>query len=413
MRKFILFLLFMTISIALFGQLGLRTLTPEATQTTPAVSPLETLTLRTVDPLLQSFRDGWKEPEDPTWTSFIVGNRELKLPQHFSISTQKYDVNYDVRIYDSEGRLFGWLFYYQLESYDLQELLNTVVSSVYGDKATGEKPFEEKRSFDNGLAAYLASLKITGQTVDFPSVIVYSPKESLDVTSAGSVAIFFFEPSNFTGPALDMAKSWIAGVVGSFVYQTEAIVEPVVTPEIIEPPVVEVTVPDDPFIRIIASLLAGEDVEIENIDSWKDVEGEYFGFAMPPEFSVEFLMGDGFEVADLGIGGMILAKFMVGEFYESAVTTEILGEIVGTYLGAFGGYSIAASHTIKIEGESSINLYALDFSGQFCWIALFSESPNPETFGPGEFFVFLGLVDPTMKDQLAGYYAGMLATLNF
>ena len=62
-------------------------------------------------------------------------------------------MNYDVRIYDSEGRLFGWLFYYQLESYDLQELLNTVVSSVYGDKATGEKPFEEKRSFDNGLAA--------------------------------------------------------------------------------------------------------------------------------------------------------------------------------------------------------------------------------------------------------------------
>jgi hypothetical protein len=110
---------------------------------------------------------------------------------------------------------------------------------------------------------------------------------------------------------------------------------------------------------------------------------------------------------------MILAKFMVGEFYESAVTTEILDEIVGTYLGAFGGYKIAASHTISIEGESSINLYTLDFSGQLCWIALFSESPNPETFGPGEFFVFLGLVDPTMKNQLAEYYAGMLATLNF
>jgi hypothetical protein len=75
MKRIFFMLLIVLCAATLMAQLGLRTLTPEPTETADATetevdSPdsegLTTLTLRTVDSLLASFRDGWKAPDDST-----------------------------------------------------------------------------------------------------------------------------------------------------------------------------------------------------------------------------------------------------------------------------------------------------------------------------------------------------------
>ena len=56
--------------------------------------------------------------------------------------------------------------------------------------------------------------------------------------------------------------------------------------------------------------------------------------------------------------------------------------------------------------ESVVNVYALDFSGQLCWMALYSESHDAEFFGPGEYFVLLGLADYEEAVMWAEWYTG-------
>ncbi len=411
MKRVVVFSMLFVFSIFAFGQLGLRTITPLATETAPSTATEEatairTLGLRTVDPLLQSFREGWSAPEDQDWSSQSVGDIQLKLPPDFSLSIERYGSNYDVVILDQENQLFGRLFYYQLESYDLQEIFTEGIVSFYGEGTVGDKSFEEKREFSNGLAAYLISMKMLNESVDFPVVIVYTPKDTLDLTSPGSVGIFVFEPTRFApGSELDKAKEIMAGIVGSYIFQPDTRTDHPTPPT---------SIYSDPLIAILASLVEDEDFDFEvDMEEWLDVEGETFAFAMQPEFSVEFTTGDGFEVADLGLRGIIVAKLLVGEFEETATTAEIVEEVVWEYLGGFGDYVLIESYSGTVDNSGSININALDFSGQLCWIVVFSESLEPETFGPGEFFVFIGLAEEENKQEWAQWYAGVLLTLTF
>ncbi len=134
---------------------------------------------------------------------------------------------------------------------------------------------------------------------------------------------------------------------------------------------------------------------------------------MPPEFSVSFYLADYFEVADLGVEGTIVGKIFVGELEESAFTSDVLNQYVYQYLGGFGDYELVDSYTGYVDGESVVNVYALDFSGQLCWMALYSESYDTELFGPGEYFVLLGLADYEEAVMWAEWYTGILATLDF
>jgi hypothetical protein len=126
MKKLLLIALTVIFAVGLFGQLGLRTLTPEPTETAdasetgeivPDSEELNTLSLRTIDPLLVSFREGWTSPDDPSWKVEMIGSTEIMIPQNFSIFQEKTGLNYDVQIFDKDGLLFGRLFLYQLESY--------------------------------------------------------------------------------------------------------------------------------------------------------------------------------------------------------------------------------------------------------------------------------------------------------
>ncbi len=391
----------------------------------PDSEGLTTLTLRTVDSLLASFRDGWKAPDDSTWKVELIGPTEIMIPGDFSIFQEKSGLNYDVQVYDKDELLFGRLFFYQLESYERDELLQAVVTSLYGENASTEKSYEETAELDNGLAVYLASLKVKSE-VDYPFIIVYYPSEEVGITEPGPVTMFVFEPTNYSGADLEKAKEIIAGIVGSFITDEE---EPEKVDVVLPPEEEEHT---DPFIRMVDSLLSEDDIEL-SIDDWIEVNGEYFGFMMPPEFSVEFYLSDTFEVADLGLRGTIVGKVFVGESPETLYTNEVLDEFVYQYLGGFGDYEIVDEYAGNIDGESTISIFALDFSGQLCWLALFSESTifaldfsgqlcwlalfsestDVDIFGPGEYFVLVALADSEDAFTWAEWYTGILATLDF
>ncbi|HDP77206.1 MAG TPA: hypothetical protein ENN47_03285 [Mesotoga infera] len=414
MKRLFFMLLIVLCAATLMAQLGLRTLTPEPTETADATeaevdSPdsegLTTLTLRTVDSLLASFREGWKAPEDNTWKVELIGPTEIMIPGDFSIFQEKSGLNYDVQVYDKDGLLFGRLFFYQLESYERDELIQAVVTSLYGENASTENRYEETAELDSGLVVYLASLKVRSE-VDYPFVIVYYPSEEVEVTEPGPVTMFVFEPTNYSGADLERAKEIIAGIVGSFIDEEEEPEEVVV----VLPP--EGKQHTDPFIRMVDSLLSEDDIEL-SVDDWIEVNGEYFGFMMPPEFSVEFYFSDTFEVADLGLRGTIVGKVFVGESPEALYTNEVLDEFVYTYLGGFGDYEIIDEYAGHIDGESTISIFALDFSGQLCWLALFSESTDADMFGPGEYFALVALADSEDAFTWAEWYTGILATLDF
>ncbi len=373
-RLFIIFVMIL-VAATLSAQLGLRTLTPEPTETIeatdleavpPAPEGLPALTLRTVDSLLVTFREGWKGPDDPAWKAETIGTSKIMIPDSYSIFQEKMGLNYDAQIFDEDNALFGRLFFYQLESYEREELVEAVVASLYGESASTDRAYEETVELESGLVAYLASLKVKPEA-EYPFIAVYYPSEELDVTEPGPVTMFVFELANYQGSELEMAKEIISKIVGSFIDVEEELEEEVVVPEL------EKSEHTDLFVKMIDSLLKEDDIDI-NIDDWLEVEGDYFGFLMPPEFSVQFYLSDYFEVADLGLRGTIVGKLFVGETDEPASTEGVLNELVYEYLGGFGNFEVVDSYSGNIGRESTVNVFALDFSGQLCWIALFSES---------------------------------------
>ena len=412
-RLFIIFVMIL-VAATLSAQLGLRTLTPEPTETIeatdleavpPAPEGLPALTLRTVDSLLVTFREGWKGPDDPAWKTETIGTSKIMIPDSYSIFQEKMDLNYDAQIFDEDNALFGRLFFYQLESYEREELVEAVVASLYGESASTDRAYEETVELESGLVAYLASLKVKPEA-EYPFIAVYYPSEELDVTEPGPVTMFVFELANYQGSELKMAKEIISKIVGSFIDVEEELEEEVVVPEL------EKSEHTDLFVKMIDSLLKEDDIDI-NIDDWLEVEGDYFGFLMPPEFSVQFYLSDYFEVADLGLRGTIVGKLFVGETDEPASTEGVLNELVYEYLGGFGNFEVVDSYSGNIGRESTVNVFALDFSGQLCWIALFSESVDAEVFGPGEYFALVGLADSQDAENWAKWYTGILATLDF
>ena len=166
--------------------------------------------------------------------------------------------------------------------------------------------------------------------------------------------------------------------------------------------------PSDPFIKLFTKAIDGN-VKI-HMDDWTDVHGDIFSFLVPPEFTVKFDMGDSLECADIGFQGIIVGRILVGESNESQPISFVIEDLVNLYLEKFGDYEILESFRGYVHGNS-MNIRALDFSGQLCWMVLISESRNLDSFGQGEFLVFIGLVERNQTEQWADWYTGMLITL--
>jgi len=169
----------------------------------------------------------------------------------------------------------------------------------------------------------------------------------------------------------------------------------------------------DPFIELMKGIVNGE-ISIVT-DDWIDVKGRYMALYIPPEFAVSFTFDETSETADLFLEGISVGKILVGEFYEtSSYTGNIFDEIVEEYRMIFNAdnYEIADSLSIQRD-KDSMNLYLINFIGQRCWIALYSESPDIDVFGYGKYFVFVGLPEEERLDQLANFFGGILTTLSF
>ena len=152
-----------------------------------------------------------------------------------------------------------------------------------------------------------------------------------------------------------------------------------------------------------------EDIDLRK---WIAAEGETFSFMIPLCFSVDFTMVTGFEVADLGFEGIIVAKLLAGLSEGTEPILDLLNNLVASFLGTFGDFEILDHRQETYLAYFSVNLFTLDFSGQSCWIVVCSESLNPDIFGIGEYIVFIGLLEDDNKAEMVDWYRGMMLTVD-
>lgn len=431
--KVLLIFLLIFISPFVFSTngLGLRTL-PEATptETQKESSPLD---LRTIDPLLSSFRDGWKSPDLPGWKSWEIGKNELKLPSNFEITIEESGRNIDSQIVDSKGRHFARFYLYQLQGYGVDDLLNQLMKQLFGNKATEEKEFEEYKNLDEKRTAYLTRVLMNDSLETYPVLFVYEAAEELSVTKPGTVAIFIFEPRYYVGEK-DMVNNWISGIVGSYIESSrpgmevkEEHVEKTDEPpkEEIKEELIEETKPEkrytktgDAYIDSLLPLIEGYEFLEGPPDSWFEVNGETFSFYIPSDFSVEFFQTTGLdqmEVADISYQGYIMSKIIVGYKYDLTSTSDYLKETAATYLAGLGQYTIG-KHIVSDQLDDSgsyINIYRLDYPDQYAWVSMYSKSFDPDTFGPGEYVTFIGLTRINDAESWAYYYSNIFMSLSY
>jgi len=162
----------------------------------------------------------------------------------------------------------------------------------------------------------------------------------------------------------------------------------------------------DPFIEILTGNKTGV-----YIGDWLNIEGESFAFSLPAGFSVKFFP-DTYETADIIFYEAVVSKIIAGYVYESEPVIDTIGKIVGEYLYNLGDYSVTESLSIFVADGSINEVYSLNFSGMPCWFVLNSQSQTPGEFGPGRFFVFLGLPDEIEIEIWASLYSGIVQSVN-
>ncbi|HDP78848.1 MAG TPA: hypothetical protein ENN47_11870 [Mesotoga infera] len=368
-----------------------------------ASSTLETASasgIETPDPLLLSFREGWKAPQDSSWTAMEVGEISLMLPEGFRTFKEDIYGNFDALLFDETFNLFGRFLHFTSESSNREELLESLISSFYLEPATkGEYSFKEFRQFQNGLTAYLVSLKMT-VGVDYPVVLVYSPGEDAREIGPGRVGVFLFEPANYEGEELDRAKSIMAGIVGSYVFQPE------IKPEF---PLQEKG-DHYSFIELASRQLEGEDLGVAT-ENWTFAQGDFFGVMVPRHFTVEFSQ-DVYEAANIYFYNSLVGKILFGQLHEGEPVLDSLNKVVEDYLMSLGDYGIL-ERFIRQNNESTMYIYSLNFPGLICWAVFYTESTDVGTFGPGKFFVFLSIPDSDEPELWARWYAGILSEIRF
>jgi hypothetical protein len=385
MRRTILLLIVLVAGITVF-----------ASSTLEAASA----SVETPDPLLLSFREGWKAPQDSSWNAIEVGEISLMLPEGFRTFKEDIYGNFNVLLFDERFSLFGRFLYFTPDSSNREELLKSLISSYYREPATaGEYSFTEFRQFQNGLVAYLVSLKMTA-SVDYPAVLIYSPGEDAQEIGPGRVGFFLFEPVDYEGTELDRAKAMMAGIVASYIFQPES------KPEFPS----QEKGDHHSFMELVSRQLEGEDLGVVT-ENWTFAQGDFFGVMVPRHFTVEFSQ-DVYEAADIYFYNSLLGKVLLGQLYEGEPVQDSLDKVISDYLGGLGDYGILESF-VKQNEESTMYIYTLSFPGLICWAVLYTESTDVGNFGPGKFFVFLSIPDIDEPDLWARWYAGILKEIRF
>lgn len=398
---FLLVLIFVLASGFSEGMLGLRTLeATETQQATEAAVEEEVsvgLNLRTIDPLLIAFRDGFKTPVLPGWKESFIGDLTFKIPMGFSAEIVKNGANYDGKIADNNGMTFAQVFLYQLDAYQLEELLDTLLKTLYGDKATEEKKFEEFKEYPNDKVAYFTRVYMSDQKISYPILFAYQKGETNQDIMPGSVLFLFIDPSQYQAEAdQEKLNNWIQGIAGSLLNAMTAEkkekVEEVKKPEKVDKPEPEddsVEIKGDNFGEKLAYSIENEIYLAELPENWQVGEADYFTFWYPKSMDANYYDITNGEVVDLVYQGVTMAKIFIGESDEYISEEDVFDELYQSYLSGLGSYKLVET-TPAFGDYGSLITYEMDFSGYKGWVSVYSES-DWEGYVYGEYLIFLGI----------------------
>lgn len=418
--KKIVFILFLLVCFALTsmfseGMLGLRTLEATQTQQATELTNQESvgLNLRTIDPLLIAFQEGFKSPALPGWKENQIGDLSFKVPMGFSSEAIRNGVNYDGKITDANGETFAQLFLYQLDAYQLDELMSTLLKTLYGNKPTGERGFEKFKEYSNDQVVYFTRVYMYDQKITNPIMLVYQKGKTNEDIQPGSVLLLFFEPMQYQADTdQEQLNSWIEGIAGSLIEaMTTEKPEKVDKPGEKEEKEETVAILGKNLGEKLAYCIENEIYLAKLPAGWKEAKGTHFSFWYPERFTTDFYLTEDGEVTDLVYQGVTMAKIFVGETYEHVLEEDVFNELYQTYLSGLGAYNLVSTSP-SFGDFGSMVTYEMDFSGYKGWISLYSES-DWEGNLYGEYLVFLGIAPYNEVEVWEEDYLDILISMSF
>ncbi len=397
--------------------LGLRTI--EATTTETSTSSVETgkLSLKTMDPLLASFRTGWKVPNLPGWSEVSVGGFTLKLPADFSLSSTKSGANVDSEIKDASGRLFARLFIYQLDSYQLDELYRDLTTSLYGIRASGNKSFEEFSELGNGKIAYLTKMVVSNESASIPILFLYQQGAQQTDIKSGTVVMMIVEPHHYqAADQQEVLLSWTEGIGGSAMNAFAPIAstkqtEPVTTPISVTPQTITVPAGQD-FGALLAQRLYAEEWLSELPAGWETAYGDAFSVFYASDFTPSYFSADILEGFDFAFNGITIAKLFVGRSDEELLVDELYQDLLLNYLSGLGNYTLAKKTPFLDIGLGFVKTFELSYSDARAWIMIFSESIIEDIF-EGEYIVFIGMAPAKEAETWKETFLDLIMSIAF
>ncbi|HQC38701.1 MAG TPA: hypothetical protein PLF98_10375 [Thermotogota bacterium] len=417
-KTFLVSLLVLTLCVLGFSDtmLGLRTIEATTTETTAASGETGKLSLKTIDPLLSSFRAGWKTPNLPGWSEATVGGYTFKLPAEFSLSSAKSGANIDAEIKDGSGRIFARLFIYQLDTYQLDELFKDLTTSLYGIRASGNKSFDEFSDLGNGKIAYLTKLTLSNETASLPILFLYQRgAQQIDVKS-GTVVMLIVEPYHYQeADRQEILLAWIEGIGGSLIgafTPTTSIKQT----ETVTPPISVITPTNVPagqdFGALLAQRLYAEEWLSELPEGWETAYGEGFSVFHPSDFTPSYFSADDLEGFDFAFNGVTVAKLFVGRSEEELLVDELYQDLFSSYLSGLGNYNLVKKTPYLDMGFGFAKTFELSFSDVRAWIMIFSESIIEDIF-EGEYIVFIGMAPVQEVETWKDVYLDVIMSIAF
>ncbi len=419
MKKNVMLMILITLfTIAGFsqGMLGLRTV--EATKTEDEASVTlqqETtmkLNIRTVDPLLQSFRDGFENPDLPGWTAVKIGEKSFKLPIGFTLSVADNGGNYDAEILDENRNRFAQLFMYQIEAYKLDELYIALIQTLYGEAAT-EKSFEEFKEYDDDLTVYFVNQLNTEENDYMPLFFIYRKGKDKETVSEGTAMFFFVEPFEYkTMEDPTYINPWVEGIAASLIDAMKTAEKEIPVQPEGEKSTIAAGDTDSFGAWVADSVRNAQWVDVPP-EGWVEKTAQMFRVYHPAAFNTQTYMTDDFELMDFEYNGVAVSKLFVGFSAEALTVRDVLDELYDTYLASLGRYTIVRETPYLSDDAGYLITYELDFEDAIkCWVTISSESYEPG-FLEGEYILFLGIADMGEAEAWKVIYHTLLMSLAF
>jgi len=345
-----------------------------------------------------------------------VGFEELlRSSDYITIHVPKLK-NTDGFILDEDGDIFARIYIYDLEKYLIKTLFSDLTEMIYPDETKGVIKSDEFKNLSSGKMGYFALLTMNYEKNPYPVLFLYQKGEDEEESKSGTIIMVFFETGKFlTEEAITKSSLWVEGIGGSLIqsYCGDSQVDNgIKTEKTQEPSSISL---NDRLTDKIAEVLLGYELFDEIPSNWKEFYGDIFSMYLPPEFSFEQIIDSGYEVVDLISSGIYVGKVFAGETDGKILSSDLIQNIYSDYLTGLGSFKKFSEYSLSDLPLSlkSFNIVKLDFPGFWSWIILVSESTEAESFGPGEFIIFVGISPKAEETKYADYYFKILGSIDF